>query len=63
MYCNDFGFFRAPNVQNIEWFDETAIYTPASLIEWSKRQDDDLQRHKSLPAPEVNDKGSIHRLP
>ena len=44
MYCNDFGFFRAPNVQNIEWFDETAIYTPANLIEWSKRQDDDLQR-------------------
>ena len=44
MYCNDFGFFRAPNVQNIEWFDETAIYTPDSLIEWSKRQDDDLQR-------------------
>ena len=44
MYCNDFGFFRAPNVQNTEWFDETAIYTLASLIEWSKRQDVDLQR-------------------
>ena len=44
LYCNDFGFFRAPNVQNIEWFDETAIYTRDSLIEWSKRCDDDLQR-------------------
>jgi len=44
LYCNDFGFFRAPNVQNIEWFDETAVYTPASLIDWSKRRDDDLQR-------------------
>ena len=44
MYCNDFGFFRAPNVQNTEWFDETAIYTPASLINWSMRRDDDLQR-------------------
>ena len=44
MYCNDFGFFRMPNVHNIEWFDETAIYTPANLIDWSMRQDDNINR-------------------
>ena len=44
MYCNDFGFFRMPNVHNIEWFDETAVYTPAHLIDWSMRRDDDCQR-------------------
>lgn len=43
-YCNDFGFFRVPNHQNVEWFDETAVYTPASLIRWSQRRDDDMGR-------------------
>lgn len=43
-YCNDFGFFRMPNHQNVEWFDETAVYTPASLIAWSQRRDDDAGR-------------------
>ena len=44
VYCNDFGFFRMPNHQNIEWVDETAVYTPASLIQWSQRRDDNLGR-------------------
>lgn len=44
LYCNDFGFFRMPNHQNVEWFDETAVYTPASLIAWSQRRDDDAGR-------------------
>ncbi|MGN7118979.1 primase C-terminal domain-containing protein [Lysinibacillus odysseyi] len=43
-YCNDFGFFRIPNHQNVEWFDETAVYTPASLIAWSQRRDNDMGR-------------------
>jgi len=43
-YCNDFGFFRMPNSQNIVWFDETAIYNPATLIDWSVRRDDDINR-------------------
>ena len=44
MYCNDFGFFRMPNCQNIVWFDETAVYTPSTLIDWSVRRDDDMKR-------------------
>lgn len=44
LYCNDFGFFRMPNNQNVEWFDATAVYTPASLIRWSQRCDDDMGR-------------------
>ena len=44
IYCNDFGFFRMPNHKNIEWFDETAVYTPASLIDWSQRRDNDFAR-------------------
>ena len=43
-YCNDFGFFRMPNSQNIVHFNETALYTPKQLIDWSQRQDDDLGR-------------------
>ena len=44
MYCNDFGFFRMPNSQNVVWFDETAVYNTATLIDWSKRRDDDIDR-------------------
>ena len=44
LYCNDFGFFRTPNNRNIEWFDETALYTPAELIQWSQRRDADFGR-------------------
>lgn len=40
LYCNDFGFFRMPNSQNIEWFDETAIYNFTILLNWSMREDD-----------------------
>lgn len=44
IHCNDFGFFRMPNAQNIVWFNEQATYAPAQLIAWSERQDDDLDR-------------------
>lgn len=40
MYCNDFGFFRIPNSNNIVWIDETAIYSFDTLINWSMRYDD-----------------------
>ena len=43
-FCNDFGFFRMPNRQNIVWSDETAIYNPATLIDWSVRRDNDINR-------------------
>src|SRR5690606_35864826 len=42
--CNDFGFFRMPNEQNIRWFSEELVYDFGSLIAWSKRQDDDRGR-------------------
>lgn len=42
--CNDFGFFRMPNEQNIRWFSEEMVYDFGSLIAWSKRQDDDRGR-------------------
>ena len=44
MYCNDFGFFRTPNHQNVVWFNEHATYQPAKLIDWSQRIDDDKGR-------------------
>ena len=43
-YCNDFGFFRMPNSENVVHFNETALYTPKQLIDWSQRQDDDFGR-------------------
>ena len=44
MYCNDFGFFRTPNNQNVKWFNELATYDPATLIAWSQRKDADQGR-------------------
>ena len=44
MYCNDFGFFRTPNNQNVQWFNELATYDPETLIAWSQRQDTDRGR-------------------
>lgn len=37
--CNDFGFFRMPNEENIVWFDADRTCHLAHLIEWSKDQD------------------------
>lgn len=45
IYCNDFGFFRMPNHQNVVWFNEHATYHPAKLIDWSQRIDNDKGRH------------------
>ncbi|WP_394122071.1 primase C-terminal domain-containing protein [Planococcus donghaensis] len=42
--CNDFGFFRMPQKENIRWFSENMVYDFGSLIAWSKRQDDDRGR-------------------
>ena len=44
IYCNDFGFFRTPNNQNVVWFNEYAVYEPSKLIDWSQRQDDNRGR-------------------
>ncbi|MED2879762.1 primase C-terminal domain-containing protein [Bacillus thuringiensis] len=37
--CNDFGFFRMPNEDNIVWFDANSTCNLSHLIEWSKDQD------------------------
>lgn len=42
--CNDFGFFRMPNEENVRWFSEEMVFTLHNLIAWSKRQDDDQDR-------------------
>lgn len=42
--CNDFGFFRMPQKDNIRWFSEEMVYDFGSLIAWSKRQDDNQGR-------------------
>ena len=42
--CNDFGFFRMPNEENVRWFSEEMVFSMGSLIAWSKRQDDDQKR-------------------
>ncbi len=37
--CNDFGFFRMPNEENVVWMDADSTCNLAHLIEWSKDQD------------------------
>lgn len=44
IFCNDFGFFRIPKQDNIVWHQLDQTYTIAQLIEWSRRQDDDIER-------------------
>ncbi|SOC25011.1 primase-like protein [Ureibacillus xyleni] len=44
IFCNDFGFFRLPKQDNIVWHQLDQTYTMAQFIEWSRRQDDDLER-------------------
>jgi len=44
--CNDFGFFRMPNEENIVWLDVESTCNLADLIEWSK--DQDIGHHRSL---------------
>lgn len=55
IYCNDFGFFRTPNHQNVVWFNEHATYHPAKLIDWSQRIDNDKGRQLYVvPTKEQN---------
>lgn len=42
--CNDFGFFRMPNKENVRWFSDRMTFALHDLIAWSKRQDDDRGR-------------------
>lgn len=43
-FCNDFGFFRIPRQENIVWIQLENTYEVAQLIDWSMRQDSDLNR-------------------
>lgn len=44
--CNDFGFFRMPNEENVVWMDAESTCNLAHLIEWSK--DQDIAHRRSL---------------
>ncbi len=44
VYCNDFGFFRLPNATNIVYAGLDNVYAAGSLIDWSMRQDDNIDR-------------------
>lgn len=44
LFCNDFGFFRVPNQQNIVFYRPEQVYTVKELIDWSMRSDDDQGR-------------------
>jgi len=43
-YCNDFGFFRVPKPSNLLHVQLEQTYAVADLINWSMRQDNDIQR-------------------
>lgn len=54
--CNDFGFFRIPKGENIRWFSKEMTFDFGSLIEWSRRQDDDHGRNLFV----VNGQKAMH---
>ena len=54
--CNDFGFFRIPKNENIRWFSKEMTFNFGSLIEWSRRQDDDHGRSLFM----VHEQKAIH---
>lgn len=41
VFCNDFGFFRAPKLDNVCWLDLTSLYSVNQLINWSTKLDSD----------------------
>lgn len=43
-FCNDFGFFRLPKADNIVWAQLENTYDLATLINWSTRLDDNVER-------------------
>ena len=43
-FCNDFGFFRVPKPSNIVFSQLDTTYSMAEFINWSMRQDDDMER-------------------
>lgn len=43
--CNDFGFFRMPNQQNIRWFNPEYVYSMEQLINWSSKESDNEGVH------------------
>jgi len=56
--CNDFGFFRIPNEENIRWFSKDMTFDFGYLIEWSRRQDDDHGRGLFV----VHEQKTIHDI-
>lgn len=60
-YCNDFGFFRVPKPSNLVHVQLEQTYTLADLIDWSMRQDDDIQRPLFVVYTNTNKKSDITR--
>lgn len=44
IFCNNFGFFRLPKATNIAFAQLQNTYSMAEFINWSMRQDDDIER-------------------
>ena len=60
IYCNDFGFFRMPNANNIVWFNENALYSASELISYSQRKDDDAGRQLFVVPSKLTVTNVIH---
>lgn len=60
-YCNDFGFFRVPKPSNLVHVQLEQTYTLADLIDWSMRQDDDIQRPLFVVYTNTNKKVDVTR--
>mgnify|MGYP003557427012 FL=1 len=60
-YCNDFGFFRVPKPSNLVHVQLEQTYTVADLIDWSMRQDDDIQRPLFVVHTNTGKKADITR--
>lgn len=60
-YCNDFGFFRVPKPSNLIHLQLEQTYKLADLIDWSMRQDDNIQRPLFVVHTNANKKADITR--
>lgn len=54
LYCNDFGFFRAPTEKNMVWAQLDQTYSIKQCIDWSMRQNEDAPLYAPQPKPSTN---------
>lgn len=53
-FCNDFGFFRVPNEQNIAWLQLQQTYTFDDFVDWSMRYNECAPFFDVRPKPSTN---------